>query len=299
MDFFKDIAQSPSPPTFMQKYLPWMDTTLFMLGDTPVTPYNILQFAIIVFLSYVIANFARRGIRRIAEKQKHLQPKIVNNLGRFVFYFIFIVGLLFAMSAIGLNFTSLAVIAGALSVGIGFGFQSVVQNIAAGLFLMLEKHIRADHVIQLESGQIGKVIAVRLRNTVLKTFENIAVLVPNAELLSTKVLNYSLLKEKRRLLLPFSIAFGSDKEKMKKALKTEIKKIPYTAKNTEPQIFLTKISDSGIDCQLAVLLDMSKVVFLAEVKSAYLNAIENVLKQNNIEIPYPVREVKMRQNINC
>ncbi len=294
MDFFKDIAQSPISPTFLQKHLPWLDTPLFMLGETPITTYNILQFVIIIFLAYLLASFVRRWVRRLVEKRKHIQPKTANNLSKTAFYFIFIMGLFFAMTTVGLNFTSLAVVAGALSVGIGFGFQSVVQNIAAGIFLLLEKHIRIDHIIQLESGQTGKVMAIRLRTTVLRTFENTAVLVPNAEMISKKVINFSLIKDKRRLLLPFSVAFGSDKKKMTEALVKEVKKVPYTAANTQPNVWLIKIGDSGLEYQLAVIIEL-KGAFLAEIKSTYFNLIEDVLKQNQIEIPYPVRDVRMKQ----
>ncbi len=296
MKFLDDIDRNLAlAPPFLQKYAPWLETPLFVLGDSPITIRTLLQFILIVFIAYVIASLARKSLKRLAQTQTNIPQKVAHNLSRFVFYFIFILGLLFAMSSVGLNFTSIAVVAGALSVGIGFGFQSIVQNIIAGLFLLMEKHIRVGHIIGLESGAKGKVVAIRLRTTVLKSFDNIAILVPNAELISQKVTNFSLLKEKRRLMLPFSVAFGTDKKKLSEILIQEAKKIPYTAANTKPEVWMSKIGDNGLEFELIVLIDLKEGVFVGAVKSLYLNMIEDTLVQNKITIPYPVRDVRIQK----
>ena len=157
MGFLNHISQNfANTPSFLQKHAPWMETPLFFLGETPLTIRTILQFILIVFLSYVIASLASRSLRRLSQIQKKFPQKVAINLSRFAFYFIFILGILIAMTSVGLNFTAIAVVAGALSVGIGFGFQSIVQNIIAGFFLLMEKHIQL-HLIVLEILIAGKV----------------------------------------------------------------------------------------------------------------------------------------------
>lgn len=294
MGIFKDqIAMTPS---FLQKYAaPWLETPLFVLGGSPITIRTILQFVLIVFVAYLIASLVRKSLKHLSKSQKKFPPKVALNLSRFAFYFIFILGLLIAMASVGLNFTAIAVVAGALSVGIGFGFQSIVQNIIAGLFLLMEKHIQVGHIIQLESGASGKVIAIRLRATVLKSFDNTAILVPNADLVSKKVTNLSLLKEKRRLMLPFCVAFNTDKKRLSEILIQEAKKISHTAVGIEPEVWMKKIGEYGLEFELMVLVDLKNGIFLGSLKSLYLNMIENTLVQNKIEIPYPVRDVRIKK----
>ncbi|MFA5250303.1 MAG: mechanosensitive ion channel domain-containing protein [Parachlamydiales bacterium] len=289
--FSQTLALLPVP---LQKYTAWLNAPLFTLGDAPVTFSMLLKFALIILLSYTLAAIARKSLSRLSQTQQGFPQKVAHNLSRFVFYFIFIIGLLFAMSLIGLNFTTIAVLIGAFGVGIGFGFQSIVQNVIAGLFLLMEKHVRIGHVIQMESGLSGKVVAIRLRATILKTFENSAVLVPNAELISQKVINFSLLKEKRRLLLPFSVAFGTNRQKLSEILIQKAQQMPYTANGTKPQVLLSKIGESGLEFQLSVLIETLKGISLAELKSLYLGAIEEALSAHNIEIPYPVIDLRTK-----
>ncbi|GAG06726.1 unnamed protein product, partial [marine sediment metagenome] len=150
MGFFKNANLNLAlAPSFFQKYAPWLETPLFMLGNSPITIRTILQFVLIIFIAYILASLARKSLKHLAQGQKRFPQKVAHNLSQFIFYFIFIMGLLIALASIGLNFTAIAVIAGALGVGIGFGFQSIVQNIIAGLFLLMEKHIRVGHIIQL------------------------------------------------------------------------------------------------------------------------------------------------------
>lgn len=296
MDFLDKLAQNSSATTsFLQKNLPWVEQPLFFFGNSSITIRSLVQFVLIVVFFYLLASVLRRSLRKISEKQNKLPQKIANSLSRFIFYFVFILGLLLAMVSIGLNFTSIAVVAGLFSVALGFGLQSVVQNLVAGFILLWEKHIRLDHIIQLESGVTGKVIAMRLRTTVLKTFANTAVLVPNFELLSKRVVNLSLLKEKRRLQLAFTVAFGTDKEKLASVLIEKANKIPYTISDISPELWMTRIGDNGLEFELIVSVDLAKEPFLAKITSDYLNMIDNTLRENNIEIPYPVRDVRLKK----
>ena len=277
-----------------KQYSSWTHKSMFKLGQAPITFYGLLKVLFIIFVAYFIAKFSRLLINKFGEKQRRIQQAGIYSLGRILYYVIFILGIIIGISSIGLDFTAFAVIAGALSVGIGFGLQSIVNNFVSGIILLLEKKLRMGDLIQLESGEIGRVIEVNVRTTLVRTFDNLEILVPNADFVSKRFINWTLTDRIRRVRIPFGVAYGSDKTLVKKAAFEAAMNIPMTLSDKEPQLWLTKFGESSLDFELVVWVNESLVSAPPMGTAAwYTWELESTLRANGIEIPYPVRDVRL------
>jgi potassium-dependent mechanosensitive channel len=282
---------------FFEEHVSFFKKPLFRMGTTPISVNSIIFFFVIIFIFYYIAKIIRRYIRRLGVKHHHGGREAFYSISKLVFYLVFVLGIVVALVFIGFDFTALAVIIGALSVGLGFGLQTIFNDFISGILVLVEKNIRIGDVIQLESGDIGKVVEINVRTTLIKTFDNLEVLVPNSQLISKKFINWTLSEETRRLKIPFSVAYGTDVNNVKQKICESAKKVAVTIKEKEPQVWLVNLGDNGLEFQLVVWIneyiddkppETSKVLYLYE--------IEKTLKENNIEIPYPVRDIILRKN---
>jgi len=177
-------------------------------------------------------------------------------------------------------------------VGIGFGLQSFFSNFIAGIILLVEKYVRVGDFIQLESGEYGTIIEINVRTTLMRTLDNLEILIPNNDLVLKKFTNWTLSEKIRRVRVPFSVAYGTDKDKVKKAVIEAAKTVPLTLKEKEPDVWLVNFADSALSFELVVWVNEYAVTTTVMATTArYLWAIETALKENNITIPFPQRDV--------
>jgi small-conductance mechanosensitive channel len=283
---------------FFQKRVFLMDEPIFKIGKSPVTLFGIFKFLLIIVISYFIAAFIRKYIKKIGEKNRKITHAAFYNLSRLVFYMVFFLGIIIAFVVLGIDFTAFAIVAGALGVGIGFGLQSVVSNFVAGIILLLEKNIRVRDFIELETGEKGTVKEINVRTTLIRTLDNLEILIPNSDLVGKKFINWTLSEKIRRVRIPFSVAFGSDKEFVKKVVVNAAKKVPTTLAERPIDIWLVKMAESSLNFELIVWVnEYIKDIPVVATKSRYLWAIESALVKNKIEIPYPVRDIRMKKNL--
>ncbi|BAZ44903.1 MscS mechanosensitive ion channel family protein [Chondrocystis sp. NIES-4102] len=195
------------------------------------------------------------------------------------------------LQAYGLNLSSLALIGSALGVGIGFGFQDIARNFASGIVLLFERSIQVGDFIQV--GQhLGVVEEVRTRSIVLKTLDRIAIIVPNSRLLSEEVINWNHRKSVSRLHLPIGVAYGSDVVKVKSALLQAAEEHLEVLRNPQPQVFFTEFGDSSLNFELLVWTsDPSRQ---APLKSDLYFRIEEIFREQQIDVPFPQRDVNLK-----
>ncbi|MCB1067792.1 MAG: mechanosensitive ion channel [Simkania sp.] len=279
-----------------RRYSRWSHVSLFKIGQAPITFYGILKLICTIVIAYFLAKFIQIWINFVGKRQKKINQAGFYTLGRLLYYCIMILGIIIAISSIGIDFTTFAVIVGALSVGIGFGLQSIVNNFISGIILLLEKKLRVRDYVQLESGEIGVVMEINVRTTLIKTFDNVEVLVPNADLVSKKFINWTLSDKIRRLRIPFSVAFGSDKDKVKEAAIDAAMKVPTTIKDRQPQVWHVGIGESSLDFELVVWVnEHQQGLPPIATKAMYTWEIESALRRYNISIPFPVRDVRITE----
>jgi potassium efflux system protein len=209
------------------------------------------------------------------------------------------VGVFAALSSIGIDFTSFALIAGALSVGIGFGLQAIVNNFVSGLILLFEGTLRVGDYIELDSGLAGIVKEINTRATVVNTNDSVDVVVPNSELVTTKLTNWTLREPVARIHIAFGVAYGSDKELVKKvaleaAAETEFALLHQPGR--EPQLRLVKFGENAMEFEMRVWVSRQGVRRPYRVRSSFLWALESGFQANHIRIPFPQRDIHVRSD---
>ncbi|MGK5593864.1 MAG: mechanosensitive ion channel family protein [Parachlamydiaceae bacterium] len=272
----------------------YLDTTILHIGLTPVTYWGILRFLTVIILTLFTSRFLIRALSHYAIEKKKVQRSVVYRLGRLLHYSVLSAGVLLALSSIGFDFSNLLLVAGALGVGLGFGLQSIFNNFISGIIMLFESHLRIGDFIEVVPGIKGEIREINVRTTLLTTPDGVEVIVPNADMISSKINNWTFRHTYRRLHIAFSVAYGSDLKLVQKVVLELAKQMPDTLLKLgfdEPQVIVTKLAESSIDFE--VNLWVSKIK--ASTQSDYLIAITEVLQQNGIEQPLPQRDLNIRR----
>jgi len=280
-----------------------LDFHLFSMGDTSVTLGGIIQMLLIMVLAFLISWFIRHLLGRVSGRQQFASSPAIYTLGRVLHYVIILVGTLAALGSVGMDFSNFALIAGALSVGIGFGLQAIVNNFVSGLILLFEGSLRIGDYIELESNSgmslAGVVREINTRATVVNTNDSVDVVVPNSELVTSKLTNWTLRESFARIHIPFGVAYGSDKEKVKElALEaaTEMDFVLLNMPGREPAIRLINFGDSALEFELRAWVSRQGVRRPFRVRSSFLWALETRLREAGITIPFPQRDIHIKQH---
>ena len=273
------------------------DVTLFSVGETPVTGSDIIRALLILLVAMLLSRGIRHAIRRVAGSDSSGTQASLYTVSRLTHYAIVIFAVFIALSSIGLDFGNLALVAGALSVGIGFGLQSIVNNFVSGLIILFEHTLRVGDYIELDTGLTGTVKSINVRSTLINTNDNIDIVVPNSEFVTTRLTNWTLGERILRVRIPFGVAYGSDKELVKQAALEAAAEVSYTLTNMkgrEPDVWLTEFGDSSLNFLMLVWVNRQGAKRPTRTRSAYLWALETRLGEHGIEIPFPQRDLHLR-----
>jgi small-conductance mechanosensitive channel len=270
------------------------DFHLFDIGGTPVTPAGLIKMLFIlgfaIGISWIIRYLLARGVRR---KQAAQSPAFYA-LGRILHYVIVMAGSFAALGSIGIDFTSFALIAGALSVGIGFGLQAIVSNFVSGLILLFEGTLRVGDFIELDNNLRGVVKEINTRATVITTNDSVDLVVPNSVLVTTQLTNWTLRESYARLRVSFGVAYGTDKELVKKLANEAIRKIDCALTNMpgrEPQVRLSNFGDNAMEYTVLFWVSRQGVRRPGLTRAEFLWELETLLRENGVQIPFPQRDI--------
>ncbi len=274
-----------------EQILRWMNMPLVHIGASPVTFSGlitaVLVFLVFVFLSGVIQKIF---VRRIVEQLK-MEAGMAYAFTRVVHYTMLICGAVLAAQCVGLNLGSFAVMFGFLSVGIGFGLQNVTSNFIAGLILLFERPINVGDMVTVE-GQVGKVLQINIRTTIIETGDQLAIIVPNSKFIEGSVINWSYGDPKVRVHCPVGVAYGSDVNKVKKVLLQVASENDEALKSPPADVIFLKFGDSSLDFELVVWTATPDRQ--GPLRSNLNFAIYEAFAKNNIEIPFPQRELHLK-----
>ncbi|MFZ5503138.1 MAG: mechanosensitive ion channel family protein [Pseudomonadota bacterium] len=271
--------------------MPW-----FSISGSEVNLLKISGLLIILFVVWRVGLVFERAISRIgSEHGKEASPGwyALSRIGR---YIVWIVGSAIGLGYLGFNVGSFAVLGGAIGVGVGFGLQNIINNFVSGIIILIEKTIKVDDFVELQSGTMGKVIEINLRYTRITTTDLIDIVVPNSEFISGRVVNWTMGERLRRLHVPFGVAYGSDKDLVKEAGIAAAHSVPDTVTdpNRAPDVWLVKFGDSSLDFELIVWVGEGSVSAPGRTNARYMWAIETELAKRNLEIPFPQRDLHVR-----
>ncbi len=265
---------------------------LIELGDSHLTLNGIAKLLLVMALVVLAERYLRRIIRRRVLAHTHLEPDLQYAISRFTGYCFIAVGFFFAFKVVHLDLSSLAVIVGGLGIGIGFGLQNIVSNFVSGLIILAERPIALGHRVEV-GGVAGQVTKISLRSTIVVTNDNITIIVPNSNFITNPVTNWSYGDPKVRLRLPIGVAYGSDVEKLRRVLLEVAAENPAVLKDPAPMVRFLEFGDSSLNFELAVwTIDMARNP--TRFRSDLFFAIERKLRENNIEVPFPQRDLHLR-----
>jgi small-conductance mechanosensitive channel len=276
----------------------WLAMPWFNLGNTPVSAGRLLGLAVIVVAVWWLASLLESAIRRIAmQRSDHAQSApSVYMWSRVLRYTVWIVGTLFGLSYIGFDLASFALFGGAIGVGIGFGLQNIFSNFISGIIILLERTLKVGDFVDLQSGVRGNVREIGMRFTRITTNDEVDIIVPNAEFINGRVTNWTYENRLRRMRMPFGVAYGSDKNKVREAALRAAKRVQGTVlePGREPDAWLVGFGDSSLDFELVVWVGPELITRPGRTEAAYMWAIEDELRNAGIEIPFPQRDLHVR-----
>lgn len=264
----------------------------FSVGEQKITVGLVLVAGIILYgafvLSWAMQSFLMENVLSRGQIDTGARLSIV----RLVHYALILVGFLVALSAMGFELKNITIIGGALGVGIGFGMQAIVNNFVSGLILLFERPIKVGDVIQLSDGQQGRVTNLGLRATTIQTFDRAEVVVPNGDLISNQVTNWTLGDRSMRLIIPVGVAYGSDVETVIRVLSAVASDSDKVLKDPQPMVLFLNFGDSSLDFQLrAWIADFNERRI---IQSALIREIDRRFRAEGVEIPFPQRDLHLR-----
>ena len=251
-----------------------------------------LLFAVIVFAALLAAT---RWVQRVLETrvfpQTRLDAGLRNSLKTTVGYAGLLVAVAAGISTAGIDLSNLAIIAGALSVGIGFGLQNVVNNFVSGLILLVERPVKVGDWIVIGEHQ-GYVQRINVRATEIQTFQRSSVIIPNSELLSSALVNWTHKDAVARIDVPVGVSYHSDVERVRETLSEIAESHPEVARWPEPVVLFTAFGDSALDFELRCFVAQADEVFRIATEIRF--EIVRRFRERGIEIPFPQRDVHLR-----
>ena len=269
-----------------------LDYPIFPLGERSLTVTLMLKllalFALVLLAELLLRRFFMKRVLTRTKLDTSLQYAIARISG----YLFILLGFYIALTAVGLNLSSLAVVAGAVGIGIGFGLQNIIHNFVSGIIILAERPIALGDRIEV-AGVAGTVTKIRLRSTEIITNDNISIIVPNSDFVTNPVTNWSHGDTRVEIRVPIGVAYGSDVEKLKTVLLEVAAENAHVLKSPEPTVFFEAFGDSALLFELGVwtsTMTHSPSRFRSELNFT----IERKLRENKIEIPFPQRDLHIK-----
>lgn len=269
---------------------------LVRLGKSSVTVGGLLTAFLIVFAAIVVARIITGVLRRLRTRSGESAPQvyIVEKLASYGVVFF---GVVAAFSTLGLDLTSFTFFAGALGVGLGFGLQGIFREFISGLVLIFDRLVRIGDYIELQTKERGVVEEIGPRATRIRNNDDLNIMIPNSRLVEGTVINWTHNNGVRRFHVPFNVAYGSDKEKVREAVLKAAHDVPFTLPDTDrrkTQVWLVGFGENGLRFELVVWPALEAVKRPNTSHAAYTWAIEDALRAGGFEIPLPQRDLHVR-----
>jgi small-conductance mechanosensitive channel len=264
----------------------------FHIGGMPVTPAFLIKTAVYLVILWFISIAIRNILQNRVLAHTSLDIGQRYSFSRITSYLFFLVGLAIGLQSAGINLNSVLVVSGAVGIGVGLGLQSLANNFVCGLVLLLERPIRLGDRVDV-AGVLGDVVRMAGRSTWVRTNENVVIIVPNAEFISNRVVNWTVNDPQVRFSLPVGVSYNSDPEKVRAVLLATAAQHPDVLKSPPPDVLFTGFGDSALNFELRVW-STRQVHTPMILKSDLYFAVFRALTENGIEIPFPQRDLHLK-----
>lgn len=263
----------------------------FHWGETRISVQMVLLAGLVIYLSIVVSWVLRALLEWEVFPRKGLDRGVRDAIKKLLHYSLVFFGFLLAVSLAGIDLKSFAVLAGAFGIGIGFGLQNVVNNFVSGIILLFERPIKVGDMVVMDS-EWGTVRKIGLRSTIVETFDQSEIIVPNSELVSQKVTNWTLSTKVARVVLPVGVAYGSQLDTVLKILLEVAREHPAGLEEPPPSAIFTGFGDSSLDFE--VRLWIADIAERLQVRSELGQQIDRRFREAGVEIPFPQRDLHLR-----
>jgi small-conductance mechanosensitive channel len=252
---------------------------------------GVLGFFVILAAGYAIAASTRFLFREEILRRFHLSRGLPELIASIIYYLLMVMVVLAAVNAGGIELNKFTVLTGAFGVGIGFGLQNIINNFVSGLILQFERPIHIDDILEVDNNT-GRVTRIGVRSSTIQTFQGAEVILPNATLISSKVINWTLSESRRRRELPLGVAYGSDPKLVLEILRDAAAKHELVLTKPEPMAYFKGFGESTLDFELHfwVMQENNGLQITSEVALAIMQS----LNEAGIEIPFPQRDLHLR-----
>lgn len=277
--------------TWWDKFLDIL-TREFKLGSIQISLLALIEFLVLISIVFLVAKVVRHLLLSRLLSRTNMSTGLQKVLARFVGYFVIFIGLFISFRILQIDLSGLAFLAGALGLGLGFGLQNIISNFVSGLIILAERPIQVGDRIDV-GGLQGDVVEINARSTKIITNDNITIIVPNSEFISSRVINWSHGDRKVRFNIPVGVAYSSDPRKVEKALLEVAADVPDVLKTPPPVVRFASFGDSALNFELCVWTE-SMVQHKAKLTSEVNFRIFDRFQKLGIEIPFPQREVHIK-----
>ncbi len=286
--FYYYLSKPSSSPVY------WLLYPFFSIGGRKLSFVNIIVAVTFLYFTFYIAKATKKLLADRLVKDLHLEKERVENLLVIWQYLIISVGIVISLNLIGIRLSSLLIIAGSLGVGIGFGLQTIVNNFISGIMLLIDRSINPGDIVTVDN-DIGRVIHIGTRYTLIRTFDSQDILVPNYKFMESKVTNWTRSGLDLRVHIPFSISYDADPTKAQEIVLKIARSHPRVMAYPPPEVLFLEFGASSLNFELLIWIS-DLTLGVKSLKSEFNYLIFEAFKENNIEIPYPQLDVHLKKN---
>jgi small-conductance mechanosensitive channel len=263
----------------------------FNLGSQRISIGLVIISAGVLYGSFLASWMVQKLLMDEVLARRRVEIGVRVSIARLVHYVFIFIGFILALLALGFEFTKLTIMLSALGIGIGFGLQSIVNNLVSGLILLFERPVRVGDFIELGE-KWAEIKKIGLRATTVQTFDQADVIIPNADLVTNQVINWTLSNRRVRLIIPVGVAYGSDISLVMETLLASAEKNSKIAEAPAPQVLFLKFGESALEFELRIwVLDAEERL---AVKSELHQEIDRRFREAKVEIAFPQRDLHLR-----
>jgi small-conductance mechanosensitive channel len=257
------------------------------IGDMQFSLLGFAFSALMLLLTHLFTHLWRRMLREKLLSGSGLDTGLKDSITTISIYLIWAIGIFLSLRMVGVSSTSLTVVFGALSIGLGFGLQNIFNNFISGIILLFERPIQVGDAVEI-NGVWGVVQKINIRSTLVQTYDNASLIIPNSEFISNKVINWSFKDHRIRRVITIGVAYGSDTALVSETLKEIAGKAHRVLKTPEPDVLFSDFGDSALIFKLRI---WTLVDHMVKVETHIRFEIERLFRERHIEIPFPQHDV--------
>lgn len=278
----------------LQPVSAWLESLTIELGNITFSVMALVRGLIAGSLLFWLGSWSNRQSADYIKSQEELRPATRELAAKAAEVLIFGAAFLLLLQIMGINLTTIAVLGGAVGVGIGLGLQQIAANFISGIILLIEGQTTVGDYVELDGGERGTIVRMTARACILETFDGRWIVVPNEHFITTRVVNYSDQGSANRYEVPFSVSYETDIERVPEIIETAVAALPFVLSQPDgPDCELRGFGESSVDFAVEYWvngIDDGKNKYMSQV----LFAVWRALKDADIEMPYPHRVVEMR-----